>query len=75
MMQFVVYHVDLEHALADYRQRYGGEPRKIIVHPRAQITAPGGIAVERNGGCLANEVWLPAPEMQPATLRKGDHAG
>ena len=62
-MQFVVYHLDLERALADYRQRYGGsEPRTIIVHPLAQIAAPEGVTVEHNGGCLANEIWMPAPE-------------
>jgi len=74
-MQFIVYHVTIEQALADYRQRYGGEPRAIIVHPKAQLAVPGGIPLERNGGCLANEVWLPAPELQPAPLRGGDHAG
>jgi len=67
-MQFVVYHLDLERALADYRQRYGGsDPRAIIVHPRAQVAAPVGVAVEHNGGCLVGEVWLPVPE--------ADHAG
>jgi len=67
-MQFVVYHLDPERALADYRQRYGGsDPRAIIVHPRAQIAAPEGITIECNGGCLVGEVWLPVPE--------ADHAG
>ena len=67
-MQFVVYHLDLERALADYRQRYGGsDPRAIIVHPRAQVAAPEGVMVEYNGGCLVGEVWLPVPE--------ADHAG
>ena len=62
-MQFVVYHTGVEQALADYRQRYGGsEPRAIIVHPLAQIAAPEGVIVEHNGGCLANEIWMPAPE-------------
>ena len=62
-MQFIVYQGDLNRALADYRQRYGGgEPRAIIVHPLAQIAAPEGVTVEHNGGCLANEIWMPAPE-------------
>ena len=62
-MQFIVYQGDLNRALADYRQRYGGsEPRAIIVHPMAQIAAPEGVTVEHNGGCLANEIWMPAPE-------------
>lgn len=62
-MEFVVFcHATIEHALADYQQRYGKEPRAIIVHPKGQITVPGGISVEHNGGCLANEIWMPAPE-------------
>ncbi len=62
-MQFIVYQGDLNRALADYRQRYGGsDPRAIIVHPMAQIAAPEGVIVEHNGGCLANEIWMPAPE-------------
>ena len=62
-MQFIVYQGDLNRALADYRQRYGGsEPRAIIVHPQSQIKSPEGIAIEHNGGCLANEIWMPAPE-------------
>lgn len=62
MQQYVVYyHLDLERALLDYRQRYGSEPPAIIVHPQAQIKAPAGVTVEYNGGCLAGEVWLPVP--------------
>ncbi|HQE98600.1 MAG TPA: hypothetical protein PLQ85_02500 [Anaerolineae bacterium] len=77
MEEFVVYHVSVAQALADYRERYGCEPRTIITHPTVKITAPEaeGIPLEHNGGCLANEVWLPAPELQPAPLRGGDHAG
>lgn len=66
-MQFIVYQGDLNRALADYRQRYGGsDPRAIIVHPRAQVAAPEGITIECNGGCLVGEVWLAVPEAQHA---------
>ena len=65
-MQFVVYHTRVAQALADYRQRYGGEPGKLIVHPTAQVTAPVGVTVEHNGGCLAGELWLPLPEADDA---------
>jgi hypothetical protein len=68
-MQFIVYHVTIEQALTDYRQRYGSEPRAIIAHPKAQITVPvdvASVAVERNGGCLVGELWLPVPETRHA---------
>jgi len=61
-MKFVVYRVAVEQALADYRERYGGcEPSAIIAHPTVQLQAPAGVAVERNGGCLVGELWLPVP--------------
>lgn len=65
-MQFIVYHVTIEQALADYRRRYGSEPRAIIAHPKAQVAAPEGVAIEHNGGCLAGELWLPIPEARHA---------
>jgi len=71
-MQFVVYHLDLERALADYRQRYGSEPPVIIAHPTVRVAAPVGVAVEHNGGCLAGEIWLPVPEKQQVALPGGE---
>jgi hypothetical protein len=53
-------------ALKAYKERFGTYPDHLRVHPQwvdeAETLVPNGIAVDRNGGTLVGEIWLPMPE-------------